>query len=295
VNAGYIADTWHITDALKFDVAGRIENDKTNFILYTNSGSNPYPNMAAPAQTVNDSRDHFSWTTGLDYRVNPGLWRVWPGSRGWFNPVFDDFRNAGAKPATAKLTSFELGVKVQQARFNLFLTAFHNEYRGANAGDVLSANLSNEDINSNGVELDGRVTVVPGLTVSGNATYQKSKIVASTTPANIGHEYQRQPQVQLHVTPAYETTINGAKVSLYGTYALVGRRFADNGNTVALPSYSKVDLGASAKVSGVELTVSADNLFNAHGLTEGDPRNFASANARPIFGRSFKFTVGYKF
>ena len=52
--------------------------------------------------------------------------------------------------------------------------------------------------------------------------------------------------------------------------------------------------------NGISLQVAGDNLTNSHGLTEGNPRFVGGSNAalpdvRPIFGRSFKFTVGYKF
>ena len=43
------------------------------------------------------------------------------------------------------------------------------------------------------------------------------------------------------------------------------------------------------------MQVSADNLTDSHGLTEGDPRSTSGANARPILGRSFKVSVGYNF
>lgn len=296
VNAGYLSDTWHITDALKFDASGRVEKDRTRFLLYTNTGSNPYPNLAAPTQTVDDSRTHFSWSTGLDYRVQPGIGVFGRVTRGWFNPVFDDFRNAGSKyAATAKLTAFEIGLKLQGAGYSLYATGFHNKYRGANAGDVLSANLESDDVNATGVELDGHVSIWRGLSLGGNATYQKSKIVGSNTPATLGNEFQRQPRVQLHLSPNYETKIGNASLNLFGTYAVVGRRFADDTNAVVLPAYAKVDLGGTVKLSGIELSAFVDNLTNSHGLTEGDPRSTTSANARPIFGRSFKFSLGYKF
>jgi iron complex outermembrane recepter protein len=34
---------------------------------------------------------------------------------------------------------------------------------------------------------------------------------------------------------------------------------------------------------------------DSEGITEGDPRNPAAPNGRPIFGRSFMLSVGYDF
>ena len=89
--------------------------------------------------------------------------------------------------------------------------------------------------------------------------------------------------------------MGGAKVDLFGSYGLVGRRFSDDANTVRLPAYAKADLGGIVELAGFEVGAFVDNLTNSHGLTEGDPRTIASGNARPIFGRSAKLTVGYKF
>jgi hypothetical protein len=50
----------------------------------------------------------------------------------------------------------------------------------------------------------------------------------------------------------------------------------------------------------LSFAVTADNLTNEIGLTEGDPRTLGQntaevLNARPILGRSFRFSAAYKF
>jgi hypothetical protein len=82
----------------------------------------------------------------------------------------------------------------------------------------------------------------------------------------------------------------------------VGKRFGNETNTQILPSYDKVDAGALLEMkSGEFIRISADNLNNSAGLTEGDVRAaFTLANAgvslgRPLQGRSFLFTAGYRF
>jgi outer membrane receptor protein involved in Fe transport len=297
-NAVYIADTTEIFDGLKIDGALRYQHNRTNFINFSNAPGTFYPDMSAPSQVTKDKRDEVSWTVGADYRVqrNLALWaRV---SRGFFFPNFDDYRNAGQNgtPLTAKLTAYEGGFKLRGPGRTLDVTLFHNEYRGSSNGAVFGGvPLSNDDINAKGVQVEGRIALYQGLSIRGNATFQKSKIVASTAPGVVGNEFQRQPQVQVRLSPNYEFNVAGAKVDLFGSYGLVGRRFSDDANTVRLPAYAKVDLGGIVEVSGIEVGAFVDNLTNSHGLTEGDPRTIASGNARPIFGRSAKLTVGYKF
>jgi len=324
VDAIYLGDTFHITEQLKFDVNVREERNHTNFIIYQGSNAttpasqggtgpntllNPYPDQSKPSNVVDDTRDHLSWTSGLDYRISHEMSVYARVSRGYFNPNFDDFRNAGSgnTALSAKLTAFEAGFKYLGHGYFLAVTPFYNEFRGASNGAAFGGvGLTSDDTNIKGVELSGNGKIAAGLSVSGNATWQNSKIVGSTScgptahdtmlaTCTIGKIYQRQPKLQLHITPNYEFKTNGATVDLFATYAYVADRFADNGNSVTLPAYAKFDLGATVKVSGIELGAFADNLFNSHGLTEGDPRSTTSANARPIFGRSFKFTVGYKF
>jgi outer membrane receptor protein involved in Fe transport len=254
--------------------------------------------MSAPSQVTKDTRHGVSWTAGIDYRMQKSL-ALWARvSRGFFFPNFDDYRNAGQNgtPLTAKLTAYEGGLKLRGQGTSLDVTLFHNEYRGSSNGAVFGGvPLSNDDINANGVQLEGRIAIYQGLSIRGNATFQKSKIVASTAPGVVGNEFQRQPQVQVRVSPTYEFNLDGAKVDLFGSYGLVGRRFSDDTNTVRLPAYAKVDLGGTVEISGIEVGAFVDNLTNSHGLTEGDPRTISSGNARPIFGRSAKLTVGYQF
>ena len=75
----------------------------------------------------------------------------------------------------------------------------------------------------------------------------------------------------------------------------IGDRFNDNPNTVTLKGYTKIDAGLNFDLGKVIVTISGDNLTNEHALTEGDPRIVTAANGRPIFGRSFKLSLGYKF
>ena len=68
------------------------------------------------------------------------------------------------------------------------------------------------------------------------------------------------------------------------------------GNTVKLPSYQKFDLGVVLyHDSGFFFQLHGDNVNDTDGITEGDPRNPSAPNGRPIFGTSWRFSVGYDF
>lgn len=106
----------------------------------------------------------------------------------------------------------------------------------------------------------------------------------------------RQPDWQTRISPSYTYEGGSFDATLYGAVTLVGERFGDNANTVVLPGYEKIDLGLLVNTqSGLFFQVHADNLNDSHGITEGDPRNPAAPNGRPILGRSVVFSIGYNF
>jgi outer membrane receptor protein involved in Fe transport len=68
----------------------------------------------------------------------------------------------------------------------------------------------------------------------------------------------------------------------------MGKRFADSGNTIVLPGYHTVDLGANYKLTpNLTFNISAQNLTNTIGLTEGNPRSsFTELAGNYFFARS---------
>jgi len=106
----------------------------------------------------------------------------------------------------------------------------------------------------------------------------------------------RQPDSQIRFSSEYDFEIGSGVGTIYGAAAFIGDRFGDNGNTVELPSFEKVDLGVKLDFeTGIFAQLHFDNITDSDGITEGDPRNPAAPNGRPILGRSVKFSVGYDF
>ena len=130
---------------------------------------------------------------------------------------------------------------------------------------------------------------------------EDAKTNTPTIPDFDGKRAVRIPSYQVRVTPTYTATFNDqAAVTLYGTFEAIGKRYSDFLNIQPLPAYQTLSAGVRSKVKGFTLQVSGDNLTDSHGLTEGNPRFLATPGAalpdvRPIFGRSFRFSVGYAF
>ncbi|MGN6423601.1 MAG: TonB-dependent receptor domain-containing protein [Asticcacaulis sp.] len=288
VDALYAADSWTVNEKLRIDLGLRNEHVKTDFVLDSGPG---YPDGAIDMNLV-DKRSRTAWTLGANYSLSNRSGVFVRTSTGFMYPQFDDFRNGTTD--TSQVKQYELGYKLAQRYIDLFATGFYNKFTGAKFHDV-GGTLEENTNEAKGLELDARLKTDTGFSVNLNGTWQSTKILTSSDPLAVGKRAQRQPETQLRLTPRYQFDVGDAPVTLYGTLYAVGDRYADNENAVKLKGYSTVSLGAIIDFGKFDVTVSGDNLGNAHGFTEGDPRSTTSANARPIFGRSLLVSVGYNF
>ena len=86
-----------------------------------------------------------------------------------------------------------------------------------------------------------------------------------------GNTPERTPKKLLTVTPSF--ILPGGKGELYGRWKYIGKIYADAGNGIALPSYSVFSVGVSYNLTQrINISASVDNLTNAKGFTEGNPR-----------------------
>lgn len=288
-DAVYIADSWQVNEDLRFDFGLRKEWLKINYILDSGPG---YPDgVRDMAVTLNES--DVAYTAAVNYDVSEDLGVFVRYSDGFLFPHFDDVR--GGNLNVNGIQQLEGGVKYSAENIALFATVFYNKNDsfssvvGSTVGDAAFKTRSF------GVELDGNVSY-EAFNLSLIATLQDAQITESTTLSDVGNTVLRQPKFQLRIAPSYDIEIGTATATLYGAVQFVGKRYGDNGNTVELAGYEKVDAGILLRTgSNLFFQVHADNLTDSQGITEGDPRNPASPNGRPILGRSVKFSVGYDF
>lgn len=214
-------------------------------------------------------------------------------TKGFLFPHFDDIREN--RNTVDEVKQLEGGVKYAGETIDLYATAFFNENDAfaSTVGGVLPPTAFTTE--AYGIELDGSVRFGE-LVVSLIGTWQDTEITDSTTPTDVGNQVLRQPDWQLRLSPSFTLQAAGFDATFYVGATLVGDRFGDNANTVKLDGYEKIDLGVIAQFQGgLFLQAHADNINDSDGITEGDPRNPAAPNGRPIFGRSFTFSLGYDF
>jgi iron complex outermembrane receptor protein len=298
----YAGDSWQITNKLRFDLGARYDFFNLNFTL--DDGSWPDGTIN---KTANLDGTDWSGTAAINYAVNNDFGVYARGSKGNLWPNFDQIRenvftveSGDATNGTVEPNLFnqaELGVKIGQEVYSLFITGFFNtvEIFDGDVGSTRAAALL--ETRTFGVELDAGL-ILGGFRVNLIGTYQNGEITESAkAPETVGNKIWRQPEIQLRLAPGYNFKLSeNIFGSIYGAIRYVGERWNDRDNSFQLDSYSKLDLGLDISTSGgLTFNLSGDNLNDSDGLTEGDPRDPSSSNGRPIFGRSFRFSVGVNF
>ncbi|PKP88943.1 MAG: TonB-dependent receptor [Alphaproteobacteria bacterium HGW-Alphaproteobacteria-17] len=316
--AFYAVDEFQITPDLRFDAGVRYQHYKATGTLENNdfgvdTDGNPntlYNNGTAVLngtfRNIAYKKGAWSWTAGLNYDFSSSVGAYVRYNRGNTNPFFDNLRDGIF--VSPRVDNYEGGVKVRTDLLALYATLFHTRFSGL-VTTVIQNGAPVADIGgarSTGLELEGRLRPVDNFTIAFSGTWLDAKyrnfFAGGGTVDLSGNRVQRQPKWQWRVTPSYDIEFGSdSKVSLFSTFSYVGDRFSDTANTQSLPHYFKIDAGVSVDINrALSLAVTADNLTDKVGLTEGDPRTLGQTggevvNARPILGRSFRFSVGYKF
>ncbi len=289
VTALYIADTIAATDALSIDLGIRYEEIEIDYVVDLGPG---FPDGAVDVNSSVEG-DEVALTAAANYALSDNFGVFFRYSDGFRFPGFDNLREGQTQ--VNDVEQFEGGAKYSGENFNLYATLYRNtnDSFSSTVGSVIdNAAFETE---STGIEIDGKLFLGQfnlGLT----ATLQSAEITASTTTSDIGNDVLRQPDSQIRFSSEYDVEFGGGIATIYGAAAFIGDRFGDNGNTVELPSYEKVDLGVKLDFeTGLFAQLHVDNLTDSDGITEGDPRNPSAPNGRPILGRSVKLSVGYDF
>lgn len=315
--APYVHDEWAASDKLKLDggfrwqqhdVSGNIQNlatanlDGNPNTLYDNGDTVFAPGFAP----VRYRGDAFSGTIGADYEQTEHAGVFARFSRGNIFPFFDNLRSGLTNIETVDST--EVGLKITYPFARAYVTYFHNEFNGLSTTQITNGApiTATGGARTNGVELEGSITPYEGLALGFAATYldAKYKNFFSNGGAtnDSGNQVQRQPRWAFRIAPSYERQLSDKlKGAVFASYDYVGDRYSDVENQQLLPHYGRFDAGAALTVAQrLTLQVTADNLTNELGLTEGNPRVIGSQGtgviyARPILGRSFTFSATVRY
>ncbi len=181
----------------------------------------------------------------------------------------------------ADLTLYEGGVRGQFHGFTgsvvAFRTIFKNQSYQFNNVDNPADNINAvADDKIWGIQVDATWKPVQFFSLDVNGVYQKPTLTSLQIDGALASEYSgnetaQTPKKLLTVTPSF--ILPDGLGEIYGRWKYIDKIFADAGNGVSLPSYSVFTVGASLNVSKrFNVSVSVDNITNAKGFTEGNPR-----------------------
>lgn len=328
--AFYLADEWQLAPRLRIDLGGRWERSAITGEVAGKAVADPGdPATLADNQVLSDtgaiipvnrSYRAFGWSGGVSYRVTAML--------GLFARYTDTFRLPSASEfnLTPQRTDqdvvpirlAELGLKYTARRASIHATGFYTRFDRLAFTDfrfdpVASSYLERTAIAGSktlGIELETRFRPVTGFDLAAQLTWQRARYRdfrftqlvdgQAVQTDYTGRQLVRVPALALRVTPAIEV-LNG-KLRTEISVTSFSARFADIANTQRLPGYTLVEASARVQLTKMfKLSFQATNLFNALGLTEGNPRSgsFESGAvgqkyflARPEFARSFRMIFG---
>ncbi|SFR87407.1 TonB-dependent receptor [Sphingomonas jatrophae] len=324
--AAYFADQME-AGRFNFDLGGRIERFKgeirrertATFVTDTTT-----PNLATPIRDVQWGNDTFltanvdatAWAiaAGALYKVSDTFNIYANASRGFFFPEIRSVTfNALGQPASYKeevIKQAEVGVKYGSGPITATLAGLYTEL--SNRRQVLFINAPGgglqEVVNivatrSYGLEATLSARITRALRFEGNVTLQDHKYTEfDTTPANIGNELERQPNILYNAGLYYD---DGAlDASFFTNYT--GNNYTAANNAIKLESFNVFNLDAGYKVpigaNSVRVGVNVFNLFNTDATTEGSPRQDASQTTggayfvgRPVLPRRILARATFSF
>lgn len=295
----YVGDSWQINEKVRLDIGARYNFFNLNFSL--DAGAVPDGTTDLIASLTGDD---WAGTIGLNYSFNDKMGFFVRGSKGSLFPQFDQIREGGysLKSGTTEdgvtepniFNQGEVGLKYDAGNISSFLTIFYNQVEMFDGGVGSTREGALLKTRTFGAELDGAVSAGDFL-LRAILTYQNGEITDTKEGQEeyVGNKIWRQPDLQFRLVPSYNFKIGGSSsANVFLAYRYVGTRWNDRDNSYELDPYSKIDAGIGLKTGGgLSFNLIADNLSDSEGLTEGDPRDPAAKNGRPIFGRSIKFSV----
>ena len=323
INAFYMTDAWQVTEALRIDLGARYHHvAKDGTIAQTTRA-----NLGDATTIADDNVLVFNGAT-TPYRFKTGQWAFSAGANYEFDKRVAAFARYsrsfrvtpefvqwfGGVPVENRIDLVEGGLKYATRPFSAFVTLFYNKFPNIAFQTIVAGpNGQAQTINqtaaaeSKGIEVELSLRPVDVFELAASGNYQKIDYTsfagqdASGRFDFSGNQIVRQPQVQVSVRPTLH--LLGDRVNIFGEAAYTGKRYVDVANTIVLPSYTEVRLGANWKVTdALQAQIVATNLFNEVGLTEGNPRGGSiigvqetAFQGRPIFGRRVRASLTYSF
>jgi outer membrane receptor protein involved in Fe transport len=320
----YANDTWEITKGLRLDAGIRREwYDYEGFALLSASADlgdattladNTTRAFTGAIVTRELKPSATNWTAGLNYDFTDNFGAYGRVSNLEVVPQLGVVTSTSPTIIKTKARQYEVGLKASFGPAYLYLTGFYTKFDPFNASFVAFNPVTGRNDQSvpfigeavaKGVEIDGRIAPTRWFDLTGSVTwadpeYRNLENSSGADPSAVnGNQIIREPKFFGNLRPAFHFPVGDGELEIAGRFEWVGRRYVDLFNLTALPAYETFGASASLTHGDWRVQVVGDNLTNAKGLTEGNPRTDqlggqGATNAiygRPLFGRSFRLIL----
>ena len=324
--APYVSDTWQATSALRFDAGLRIHNQRDRGYALLRSVQNlgdattlADDNVGGASGQIENREASYhtkSWTLGTNLEVTRSLGLFGRYTSTFRTPNLSNIYQRATTPVVDILEA-ELGAKVRSRSFSLFSSVFWNKFSPLlenialpNASGVFITIPFRAETKTYGAEVEATWAPVGFFELSGNVTVQNPEYVSlidtrtNTSVAAGGNTLRRIPKRMLNLQPKFLFNAAGYRGEAYTALYYAGDRFVDSANKTTLPAFTTLDAGVTIFFNEhLSLQLVGSNLNNSAGLTEGNGRvdqlsgqgTREAIYGRPMFGRSFRTVVTYRF
>ena len=321
----YANDTWEITSTLRLDAGIRKEwSELSGFTELTAGGIN----LGKAGTLADDNTRGFTgqrvtnrlkptatnWTVGLNYDFSPRFGAYGRVSNLQVPPGAGVTLNAVPNIVRTQARQYEAGIKADFGRSYIYLTGFYTDFDPFNASFVAfnPATGRNDQVVpfvgqavAKGIEMDGKFAPVDWFDLAASITladpqYRNLQNSAGADPTAVnGKQIIREPKLFGNIRPTFTFDIGGSRLEVQGRFDFVGERFVDLFNRTSLPAYQTFGANIALTTGDWRFQLVGDNLTNAKGLTEGNPRTDQLAGqdaseaiyGRPLFGRNFRLII----
>lgn len=208
--------------------------------------------------------------------------------------TYPDAKNKGETFAPYQTKQYEIGAKYQTGSwFNTF-ALYQIEKPDIYLDKVSSTVKDDAETRSRGIEWSFSGNVTEDLSLLGHLAYIDAEYVKSGTPALEGKTVYGIPDFTAGLSLDYKIPyIDGLSVNTRATY--VSTQYLNNSNSLELPDYTIVDLGAkyATQLGGVNTTLRAnvDNVADKKHWAGVFNNDYAIIGA----GRTYKLGVSFDF